>query len=128
MKKILSISAFFIFMAVSAQNFQLHNDFERGYLTTTFELFKVDKYGNTYTFIRSDSSDAYAFNIGTSFNQNNSEMHIQSTGSGPGVSGNYNYEYPLSVNGTAKIKKHLLVERDLSLNGAISMGSVVYQF
>lgn len=54
MKKLFSISAFFIFMAVSAQNFQLHNDFERGHLTTTFELFKVDQYGNTFTFVDFD--------------------------------------------------------------------------
>ena len=64
MKKILSISAFFIFMAVSAQNFQLHNDFERGYLTTTFELFKVDKYGNTYTFIDFDYDAKSGINQG----------------------------------------------------------------
>lgn len=54
MKKLFSISIFLISMAVSAQNFQLHNDFERGHLTTTFELFKVDQYGNTFTFVDFD--------------------------------------------------------------------------
>ncbi|MBK5208790.1 MAG: DUF5020 family protein [Flavobacteriaceae bacterium] len=54
MKKIITIITFFIAITVSAQNFQLHRDFERGHYTTTFELFKVDKYGNTYTFVDFD--------------------------------------------------------------------------
>lgn len=84
--------------------------------------------GNTYTFIRSDTSNGYQFNIGSAHNVNNTGMNIVSTGTGISVSGSYTYEYPLSVNGTAKINKNLLVERDLSLNGMINMGSVVYQF
>lgn len=54
MKKIITIITFFIAITVSAQNFQLHRDFERGHFTTTFELFKADKYGNTFTFIDFD--------------------------------------------------------------------------
>ncbi|HCE55755.1 MAG: hypothetical protein APF83_00580 [Lutibacter sp. BRH_c52] len=54
MKKIITIITFFIAVTVSAQNFQLHRDFERGHFTTTFELFKPDKYGNTFTFIDFD--------------------------------------------------------------------------
>jgi hypothetical protein len=54
MKKIITIITFFIAVTVSAQNFQLHRDFERGHFTTTFELFKVDKYGNTFTFVDFD--------------------------------------------------------------------------
>ncbi|NEW78483.1 MAG: DUF5020 family protein [Gelidibacter sp.] len=54
MKKIIIIIIFFIAVTSSAQNFQLHRDFERGHFTTTFELFKPDKYGNTFTFVDFD--------------------------------------------------------------------------
>lgn len=54
MKKLLSILTILIAVTVSAQNFQLHRDFERGHFTTTFELFKMDNYGNTFTFIDFD--------------------------------------------------------------------------
>jgi hypothetical protein len=84
--------------------------------------------GNTYIFIRSDANSVRQFNIGSAYSENNTGMHITSTGSGSAITGNYTHEYPLSVNGTANIKKSLLVERDISLNGAIKMGSVVYQF
>jgi len=38
--------------AIMAQNFQVHYDFgkNRHYITTTFEMFKPDKWGNTYFF------------------------------------------------------------------------------
>jgi len=54
MKKLLILFAFFTAFTLSAQNLQLHYDFEREHLTTTFEFFKVDKYGNTFTFIDFD--------------------------------------------------------------------------
>lgn len=52
MKKII-ISIIIVLAANSlkAQNLQLHRDFERELFTSTFELFKMDNYGNTYTFI-----------------------------------------------------------------------------
>lgn len=62
MKKLITLITIFITVAVSAQNFQLHRDFERGHFTTTFEMFKMDKYGNTFTFIDFDYNSA----IGTS--------------------------------------------------------------
>ena len=54
MKKIITLVAFFGTFALSAQNFQLHYDFEREHPTLTFEMFKPDKYGNTFTFIDFD--------------------------------------------------------------------------
>lgn len=50
MKKITTLFAFIIVTSLSAQNLQLHYDFVREHFTTTFELFKVDKLGNTYMF------------------------------------------------------------------------------
>jgi hypothetical protein len=45
-----------LFTFANAQNFQSHYDFgkDRAMLTTTFEMFKVDDYGNTYFFIDFD--------------------------------------------------------------------------
>lgn len=48
--------ALFIVLALplllTAQNFQVHYDFgnQRNYVTTTFEMFKTDKWGNTFIF------------------------------------------------------------------------------
>jgi len=50
MKKQIAIFAFFATFTLSAQNFQLHYDFVREHATLTFEMFKVDKFGNTFTF------------------------------------------------------------------------------
>lgn len=58
MKKLIAIFIILVTTTVTAQNFQLHNDFERGHITTTFEMFKIDKYGNTFTFIDFDYNDA----------------------------------------------------------------------
>lgn len=46
------LSPFFL----TAQNFQVHYDFGAGrnYVTTTFEMFKPDKIGNTYIFVDID--------------------------------------------------------------------------
>ncbi|MCF8380159.1 MAG: DUF5020 family protein [Bacteroidales bacterium] len=57
MKRIL-LSLFIIFQAVGAfsQNIQLHYDLgkDRGYMTSTVEMFKPDKTGNTFFFIDMD--------------------------------------------------------------------------
>ncbi len=54
MKKLITLFTIIVTVSVTAQNFQLHRDFERDHFTTTFELFKVDKYGNTFTFVDFD--------------------------------------------------------------------------
>lgn len=54
MKKLIAIFAVLVSFAANAQNFQLHRDFDREHFTTTFEMFKVDKWGNTFTFIDFD--------------------------------------------------------------------------
>lgn len=57
MKKLLSIATFFMFVTlVNAQNIQLHYDMgkDRGYMTTTVEMFRPDKTGNTFFFIDFD--------------------------------------------------------------------------
>ena len=64
MKKQLTLLAIFITMAVSAQNFQLHKDFERDHLTSTFTYFKVDKLGNTFTFMEFDYSAVNGIGMG----------------------------------------------------------------
>jgi len=113
----LGVAPYFLF-SLEANGASLNDE------NTSLTLYR----GNTYIFIRSDANSVRQFNIGSGYSENNSGMHIISTGSGSGISGYYTHEYPLSVNGTASITKNLLVERDISLNGAISMGSVVYQF
>lgn len=62
MKKIILLLAILYATSMSAQNFQLHRDFERDHFTTTFEMFKMDKYGNTFIFIDFDYNNA----VGTS--------------------------------------------------------------
>ncbi len=64
MKKLLTIFAILSAFAVNAQNFQLHRDFERGHFTTTFEMFKMDKWGNTFTFIDFDYDAKNGINQG----------------------------------------------------------------
>lgn len=64
MKKLLTIFAILSAFAVNAQNLQLHRDFERGHFTTTFEMFKVDKWGNTFTFIDFDYDAENGINQG----------------------------------------------------------------
>jgi len=55
MKKLLVI--LFVLVAgaaTQAQNLQLHRDLDREHFTTTFEMFKMDKWGNTFTFVDMD--------------------------------------------------------------------------
>ena len=80
---------------------------------TKIQLFR----GSSYTFIRTDSISGHPFNIGTAWKENTSGMLIYSTGAGNNISGTALFQYPLTVNGTANIKGHLYVDRDLSLNG-----------
>ena len=57
MKRVLLFFAFFAFIiSVSAQNIQTHYDFgkDRDFITTTVEMFKPDKMGNTFFFIDFD--------------------------------------------------------------------------
>jgi len=84
--------------------------------------------GSTYTFIRTDSNSSHPFNIGSSWQLNETGMYVSSSGTGTTVSGTTSHPYPLTVNGVANIKKGLYVEKDISLNGMLKMGSVVYQF
>lgn len=58
MRKSILLFTIFICVSVSAQNFQVHYDLgkERNYVTTTFELFKLDKLGNTFIFVDFDYS------------------------------------------------------------------------
>jgi hypothetical protein len=54
MKRILAVVLFLaVIFPLRAQNLQLHYDFGKGrhYLTSTVEMFKPDKYGNTFFFI-----------------------------------------------------------------------------
>lgn len=64
MKKLITIFAILSAFAVNAQNLQLHRDFERGHFTTTFEMFKMDKWGNTFTFVDFDYDAENGINQG----------------------------------------------------------------
>lgn len=64
MKKLLTIFAILSAFAVNAQNLQLHRDFERGHYTTTFEMFKMDKWGSTFTFVDFDYDAENGINQG----------------------------------------------------------------
>ncbi len=61
-KTVFSIVTLMMTMGLFAQNLQVHYDMgkDRGYMTTTFEMFKPDAYGNTFAFIDMDynSNDA----------------------------------------------------------------------
>jgi hypothetical protein len=64
MKKLLVIFAILTSFAVNAQNFQLHRDFDRDQFTSTFEMFKMDKWGNTFTFVDFDYDAENGINQG----------------------------------------------------------------
>lgn len=73
MKKI--VSALLLLAAVSSQaqtNLQVHYDFGEGrkYVTTTLEMFKPDKWGNTFFFVD------YDFNMGQDNHPSSSYMEI----------------------------------------------------
>lgn len=54
--KFLFLLLFLFPLALKAQNLQVHYDFgkDRNFITTTFEMFKPDKLGSTFTFINFD--------------------------------------------------------------------------
>ncbi len=56
MKKNVALLFFLLPMALMAQNLQVHYDFgkDRNYVTTTLEMFKPDKWGNTFFFVDFD--------------------------------------------------------------------------
>ena len=56
MKKLLFSFSAVLALTASAQNLQVHYDFgkNRNYVTTTFEMFKLDKWGNTFIFVDFD--------------------------------------------------------------------------
>jgi len=56
-------------MAMMAQNLQVHYDLgkNRQYLTTTFEMFKPDKWGNTFFFVDYDFNLDADKNVGLSY-------------------------------------------------------------
>lgn len=59
MKKLfLAVAMTLLSLSAVAQNLQLHYDFGDGreYVTTTFEMFRLDDYGSTFTFIDFDYS------------------------------------------------------------------------
>ena len=64
MKKQITLLAIVVAMSVNAQNFQLHRDFEREHFTSTFTFYKVDKLGNTFTFVEFDYGAAHGINMG----------------------------------------------------------------
>ena len=73
MSKKMILMGFFLFpMALMAQNLQVHYDFgkNRQYITTTFEMFKPDKWGNTFFFVD------YDYNLDANKNVSLSYMEI----------------------------------------------------
>ncbi|PKQ65849.1 hypothetical protein BZG02_02265 [Labilibaculum filiforme] len=64
MKKLIVIFAVLVSFAASAQNFQLHRDLDRDQFTSTFEMFKMDKWGNTFTFVDFDYDAENGINQG----------------------------------------------------------------
>jgi hypothetical protein len=69
MKKNLILTSFLLPMVVMAQNLQVHYDFgkERNYITTTFEMFKPDKWGNTFIFVDYDYNLDKDKNVGMAY-------------------------------------------------------------
>jgi Domain of unknown function (DUF5020) len=72
MKKNAILIFLLIPMALVSQNFQVHYDFgkNRHYITTTFEMFKPDNWGNTFFFVD------YDYNLDTDKNVGMSYMEI----------------------------------------------------
>ena len=54
MKKLLVILTILVTFSATGQNLQLHYDFERGFYMSTFEMFRIDKYGFSYAFVDFD--------------------------------------------------------------------------
>jgi hypothetical protein len=69
MKKATILLSFLFPMVLMAQNFQIHYDLgkNRNYITTTFEMFKPDKWGNTFFFVDYDYNLDANKNVGMSY-------------------------------------------------------------
>ncbi len=69
MKKKLFLASILFPMALVAQNVQMHYDFGKGrnYVTTTFEMFKPDKWGNTFFFVDYDYNLDADKNVGMAY-------------------------------------------------------------
>ena len=69
MKKNAIVLFFLLPMSLMAQNLQVHYDFgkNRNYITTTLEMFKPDKWGNTFFFVDYDYSLDADRNVGSSY-------------------------------------------------------------
>jgi hypothetical protein len=69
MKKKLILFSFLLPMALMAQNVQMHYDFGKGreYVTTTLEMFKTDKWGNTFFFVDYDYNLSSKKQVGLSY-------------------------------------------------------------
>jgi len=81
--------------------------------------------GNKYTFIIDSDTPLSPFNVGSSHNTNALNMAVYSSGSSNNnvaISYNVDIEYPLEVDGTIKTHKHLIVGRDVSMNGRLDVG------
>lgn len=69
MKKNTILLSFLFPIALMAQNFQIHYDFgkNRNYITSTFEMFKPDNWGNTFFFVDYDYNLDANKNVGMSY-------------------------------------------------------------
>lgn len=63
------LASFLVPASLLAQNIQIHYDFgnERNFVTTTFEMFKPDKWGNTFFFVDYDYNLDRDKNVGMSY-------------------------------------------------------------
>lgn len=117
MKKKLILFSFLVPMALMAQNVQMHYDFGKGreYVTTTLEMFKPDKWGNTFFFVD------YDYNLGSKKQVGLSYMEIArciSFGKTSPLSAHIEYNgglgaFPMTpVNGSYTINNAYLVGLD----------------
>jgi hypothetical protein len=69
MKKKFVLLSFLFPIVLVAQNVQIHYDFgkDRNYITTTFEMFKPDNWGNTFFFVDYDYNLDADKNVGSSY-------------------------------------------------------------
>jgi hypothetical protein len=69
MTKKLILFSFLLPMTLMAQNVQMHYDFGKGreYITTTLEMFKPDKWGNTFFFVDYDYNLSSKKQVGLSY-------------------------------------------------------------
>lgn len=122
MKKNAALLFFLLPMALMAQNLQVHYDFgkDRNYVTTTLEMFKPDKWGNTFFFVDFD------YNMGSEKHPSAAYMEIARClkfWNGPlSLQVEYNGgfgTFPLGTgNGAFPINNAYLIGLDYGLNNA----------